>query len=335
MKPVDPLFALVETFFCDHLQKVRGASPNTIAAYRDAVMLFLQFLAARRTVPVGRLRLVDLQANGVAAFLQHLEDKRHNCVATRNARRIALRAFFQHALRHDPIHASQYAQVLALPAKRCAVTTSRYLESHQMRHLLAQPDRSTPRGRRDYALLLFLYNTGARVSEAVAVHWSDLESTPPYQVRLLGKGRKERFCPLWPATLQSINLLLDHGESPTAGAVFRSARHPALTRHGAQYILTKYAKRAFAHDATFPKHVSPHVLRHSCACALLQAGVDLTVIRDYLGHASITSTTRYAKTNLKMKHEALANFWEQAGLSLPRSAPWRPTKSLLTFLSAL
>lgn len=335
MKAADPLFALVETFFCDHLQKVRGASPHTISAYRDAVMLFLQFLADRRAVPVGRLRLVDLQADVVAAFLQHLEDKRRNCIATRNCRRIALRAFFQHALRHDPIHASQYARVLALPAKRCAPTAPRYLEPHQIRHLLAQPDRTTAPGQRDYALLLFLYNTGARVSEAVAVRRPDLQLIPPYQVRLLGKGRRERLCPLWPATLRAIKPLLDQPESGHVAAVFRSARHRALTRHGAQYILSKHAVRALGQDATFPKHISPHVLRHSCACALLQAGVDLTVIRDYLGHASITTTTRYAKTNLKMKSEALANFWEQAGLSAPKSAPWRPTKSLLTFLSSL
>ena len=335
MKPAEPLFALVESFFCDHLQKVRGASPHTVAAYRDAVMLFLQFMADRRAVPVGRLRLIDLQADVVAAFLQHLEDKRRNCIATRNCRRIALRAFFQHALRHDPIHASQYARVLALPAKRCAPVTPRYLEPHQMRHLLAQPDRGAERGQRDYALLLFLYNTGARVSEAVTLHRADLQLTPPYQVRLLGKGRKERFCPLWSATFHAIKPLLDQRDGANTDAVFRGARHNTLTRHGAQYILTKYAARAAAQDATFPKHISPHVLRHSCACALLQAGVDLTVIRDYLGHASITTTTRYAKTNLKMKRNALASFWDQAGLSAPRSAPWRPTKSLLTFLSSL
>lgn len=335
MKSADPLFALVETFFCDHLKKVRGASPNTIAAYRDAVMLFFQFMADRRAVPVGRLRLVDLQADMVAAFLQHLEDQRRNCVATRNCRRVALRAFFQHALRHDPIHASQYARVLALPSKRCAPTTPRYLEPHQMRHLLAQPNRKAALGQRDYALLLFLYNTGARVSEAIAVRQPDLQLTPPFQVRLLGKGRKERFCPLWPATLRAIKPLLDRRETGHADAVFRSARNHELTRHGAQYILTKYAARAAGQDASFPKNISPHVLRHSCACALLQAGVDLSVIRDYLGHASITTTTRYAKTNLRMKREALANFWKQAGLSAPRSAPWRPTKSLLTFLSSL
>ncbi len=335
MKPPDTLFVIVESFFCDYLQKVRGASPHTVAAYRDAVMLFLQFLAQRRGVPVGHLRLADLQSDVVAAFLQHLEEQRGNCIATRNCRRIALRAFFQHALRHDPIHAHQYARVLALPAKRCPPTTPCYLEPRQMRHLLAQVDRSAIRGRRDYALLLFLYNTGARVSEAVAVRPSDLQLVPPYQVRLLGKGRKERFCPLWPATFRVLKPLIERRDPAAAHTLFCSARHHSLSRHGAQYILTKYAARAAALDTTFPKHISPHVLRHSCACALLQAGADLTVIRDYLGHASITSTARYARSNLNMKREALASFWEEAGLSTPRSAPWRPSKSLLSFLSTL
>lgn len=335
MKPPDTLFALVESFFCDYLQKVRGASAHTVAAYRDAMMLFLRFLAQHRAVPVGRLRLADLQAEVVAAFLQHLEAHRGNGVATRNCRRIALRAFFQHVLRHDPVHASQYARVLALPAKRCPPITPRYLEPRQMRHLLAQVDRGTFQGQRDYALLLFLYNTGARISEAVTVRPADFQLMPPYQVRLLGKGRKERFCPLWPATLRVLKPLLAPRDSTRADTLFCNARHHALTRHGAQYILTKYATRAAASDPTFPKHISPHVLRHSCACALLQAGVDLTVIRDYLGHASITSTTRYARSNLKMKREALASFWEEAGLSTPRSSPWRPSKSLLSFLTAL
>lgn len=193
MKAVDPVFALVQSFFCDHLQKVRGASPHTVAAYRDALRLFLQFTADRRGIPVSRLQISDLHAETVAAFLLHLEQQRHNTTATRNCRRIALRGFFQHALRQDPERANQYARVLALPAKRCARPLPRSLEPSQMRQLLAQPDRRIPGGQRDYTLLLFLYNTGARISEAVAVCRKDLQITPPYHVRLQGKGGKARF----------------------------------------------------------------------------------------------------------------------------------------------
>jgi site-specific recombinase XerD len=333
----DPLFALVQSFFDEHLAKVRGASAHTIAAYRDALKLFLHFAAQQRGVAFERLSLADLQAHTVAAFLQHLERERGNSIATRNCRRIALRGFFQHALRRDPSRASQYTQVLALPSKRCGPTVPRYLEPHQMRSLLAQPDRQQARGQRDYALLLFLYNTGARISEAVAIRRRDLQLVPPHHVRLLGKGNKERICPLWPDTVAAIRSLLarDSSAEDPAEPVFRGERANGLTRHGATHLLAKYVATARWKDPTFPKRVSPHTLRHSCACALLQAGVDLTVIRDYLGHASIVTTSRYANTNLKLKRDALSNFWEHAGLTAPKATPWRPTKSLLTYLEAL
>ena len=333
----DPLFTLVQSFFDEHLAKVRGASTHTIAAYRDTLKLFLQFTAQQQSVTVERLHLDQFNATTAAAFLQHLERDRGNSVATRNCRRIALRGFFQHALRHDPTRAAQYAQVLALPAKRGAPTVPRYLEPQQMRLLLAQPDRRHPRGQRDYALLLFLYNTGARISEAVAVRRRDLQFASPPHVRLLGKGRKERLCPLWPDTVAVLKPLLActaDTADPTEAA-FRGVHSDALTRHGATHLLAKHVASARRHDATFPKRVSPHTLRHSCACALLQAGVDLTVIRDYLGHASIVTTSRYANANLELKRTALTAFWEHAGLSAPKAPPWRPTKSLLTYLSSL
>jgi len=207
-----------------------------------------------------------------------------------------------------------------------------------MRLLLAQPDRRNSRGQRDYALLLFLYNTGARVSEAIAVRRSDIQFVSPSQVRVLGKGRKLRFCPLWPDTINAIKPLLacESDQADPADPIFRGLRRAPLTRHGANYVLAKHAAAAGRKDSTFPKRVSPHMLRHSCACALLQAGVDLTVIRDYLGHASIVTTSRYANTNLKLKRDALATFWNHAGLATPREGgPWRPSKSLLSYLASL
>jgi len=329
----DPLFTLVQSFFEAHLSKVRGASAHTIAAYRDTMKLFLQFAAQSHGITVERLQLDQMNAAIVSAFLQHLERDRGNSVSTRNCRRIALRGFFQHALRHDPARSNQYTQVLALPAKRCAPVVARYLEPNQIKLLLAQPDRRHSRGQRDYALLLFLYNTGARVSEAVAIRRRDLQFEPPPRVRLLGKGSKERLCPLWPDTIIALKPLLD-ADDPSQ-VVFRGVHAGALTRHGAIHLLAKYAATAKQHDSTFPSRVSPHTLRHSCACALLQAGVDLTVIRDYLGHASIMTTSRYANTNLELKRTALATFWKHAGLVPPKRFPWRPTKSLLNYLSSL
>ena len=334
MTATNPLFLLIQSFFGEHLQKVRGASRHTIAAYRDTLKLFLQFLADNRGVPVDRLTTDDLRAEQVSAFLQHLEQDRGNRISTRNCRRIALRSFFQHALRRDPLRADHYARALAVPAKRTAPPIPRYLEPHHMRLLLGQPDRKTLKGQRDHALLLFLYNTGARVSEAVAVRQRDFQFVPPYHVRLLGKGSKERFCPLWLETTKAIQSLLAT-TADSAAPVFIGPMRTALTRHGANYILAKHAATAARADPTFLKRVSPHMLRHSCACALLQAGVDLTVIRDYLGHASITTTSRYANSNLKLKRDALTKFWERSGLAPPNTAPWKPTKSLLSYLAAL
>jgi integrase/recombinase XerD len=187
----DPLFALVQSFFDEHLAKVRSASVHTIAAYRDALKLFLHFAAHQRGVAFERLSLDDLRANTVAAFLRYLERERGNSIATRNCRRIALRGFFQHALRRDPSRASQYTQCSRCPPNVALPTLPRYLEPHQMRSLLARPVRRQPRGQRDYALLLFLYNTGARIiSEAVAIRRRDLQAVPPCHVRLIGKGNK-------------------------------------------------------------------------------------------------------------------------------------------------
>jgi len=328
------LLPLVESYFRDHLQKTRGSSANTIASYRDAIALFLRYAAQRRGVSIDRLQLSDLDAPTVVAFLQHLETQRHNSTRTRNGRRIALRGFFAHAARMDPTHATQYARILALPPKRCATTLPRHLEAHQMQRLLAQPDRLTQSGRRDFALLLFLYNTGARISEAIGCTLRDLQ-TRPSQIRLRGKGGKERFCPLWPDTLRALQAILPPQCDDPSTALFRSHRGYPLSRHGAQYIISKHARAASQGEPAFPERISPHMLRHSCACALLQAGVDLTVIRDYLGHASITTTSRYAATNLKLKQDALEAFWAQAGLSPPHHRPWRPSKSLMEFLSSL
>lgn len=333
MKPVS-LFALVEAYFCDHLQKVRGVSGHTLAAYRDAVTLFLRFAADKRGVAVADLRLSHLNADTVTAFLQYLEQQRHNSIQTRNCRRIALRGLFKHAVRLDPTRATQYTRVLALPSKRCAPPTPRYLEPHHMRQLLLQPDRRQPSGQRDYALILFLYNTGARISEAVGCRLRDLQTHPP-QVRLQRKGGKARFCPLWPDTMAAVRSIFPNDSADPASPIFRSSRGAQLSRYGAQYILTKHAQAVCQHDTTFPERLSPHVLRHSCACALLQGGIDLTVIRDYLGHASITTTSRYASTNLKMKRDALETFWSRAGLAPTHIRPWRPGKSLLSFLAAL
>jgi integrase/recombinase XerD len=185
-------------------------------------------------------------------------------------------------------------------------------------------------------LLLFLYNTGARVSEALGVRMEDLSLQRPQQVRLHGKGSKDRFCPLWRETVNTLRSLPAIREARPGDLVFRNHRGQAMTRDGVAYILRKHATTA-AHKAPAlrRRRITPHTLRHSCAAALLQGGVDITVIRDYLGHASVATTSRYLSTNLQMKRDALEVFWRRSGLSPVRAAPWKPKPDLLAFLSSL
>lgn len=331
----DELLSLTQRFFREHLEASHGASTHTVRAYRDTLRLFFSFLAKRKECSVAGLTLADLDVHAVKNFLFHLESQRANSSTTRNCRLTALRSFFAHLVRHDLTRAAQYQQVLSLPMKRTTTAPAVYLEPEEMSVILQQPDRRSMLGLRDRALLLFIYNTGARVSEALAVRLQDLSLARPRQVRLYGKGKKERLCPLWDETAAAIKQLLELAQSPEGEPIFRNRLGEPLTRDGVAYLLRKYTARA-ARDlpALHRRLVTPHVLRHSCAVALLQAGNDLTVIRDYLGHSSVATTNRYLSCNLQMKREALDRFWRRAGLH-PTHAAWKPKPDLLAFLSSL
>lgn len=335
-KVLNPLMAITESFFREHLGQVRGASAHTVRAYRDALRMFFGFLAQHARCSVAQLTLTHLNVAAVTAFLKHLESDRANAAATRNCRLTALRSFFRHLLSNDPTRAAQYSRVLALPSRRSATTPASYLEPEQVAIILKQPDRSTVSGKRDHALLLFLYNTGARISEALAVRPQDLCLARPRQVRLFGKGSKERLCPLWNETVVALGQLATLQRSEPHEPVFRNHRGEPLTRDGAAYLLRKYTSLAARRVPALRRHrITPHVFRHSCAVALLQAGNDLTVIRDYLGHASVATTNRYVATNLKMKRDALESFWRRSGLSSTRASRWKPKPDLLAFLASL
>jgi site-specific recombinase XerD len=329
--------AIVESFFKEYLQRARAASRHTVVAYRDTLRLFFCFLADKRKRDVSDLETDDLTVNCVLEFLDHLEADRGNSASTRNVRLAALRSFFRHAARRDPVRAEQYHRLLSIPLKRARRAAVVYLEPEEVQVLLNQPDRRSLLGIRDYALMLFLYNTGARIGETLRLRVVDVVLTRPCHARLLGKGDKERFCPLWPETATAIRrLLATHSISAEPDFVFRNRHGHALSHDGAVYIVTKHhARAAERHRSLQRKRVTPHVLRHSCAVAMLQAGMDLTVIRDYLGHASIATTNRYVSTDLNMKRRALDAFWRQAGLSRARAKRWEPTPSLLAFLSSL
>ena len=330
----ESLLGLTESFFHNYLQHTRGASAHTVRAYRDALKLFYLSLADQKRKPVADLALDDIQSDAVLAFLDHVESRRGNSAVTRNCRLAAVRSFVQHLLRQDVTRAAQYGRILAIRNKKAIRRAAVYLEPEEARAVIAAIDRRSRNGGRDHALLLFLYNTGARVSEALAVRAGDLQLERPRQVRLLGKGRKERICPLWAETASALHRLMRVQKAEDL--LFRNTRGAPLTRDGAAYLLRKYVRFAAQHAPALRKRrVTPHVMRHSCAVALLQAGIDVSVIRDYLGHASVATTSRYITTNLQMKREVLEAFWKRAGLDPTAPRKWRASPKLLAFLESL
>jgi site-specific recombinase XerD len=258
-------------------------------------------------------------------------------VSTRNLRLTALRSFTHHLVRRDPTLAGEYQRILSIPSKKTTTPVVTYLEPEEVAVLLRQPDRRRTNELRDYALLLFLYNTGARIAEALALRNSDVQLVRPFEAKLAGKGRKDRVCPLWKETAVALRRISGGARpSPDTDHVFKSLRGTPLSRDGADYIVQKHVRRAAAECPAFRrKRVTPHVFRHSCAVALLQAGIDLSVIRDYLGHKSIATTGRYTKTNLRMKRRVLESFWKRSGLTQTKTSTWRPGKDVLAFLSGL
>lgn len=324
-------------FFADHLPRVRGTSPHTVQSYRDSLVLLLRFVAARASRSVAQLDLEDLGPQAVIDFLHHLEADRHNSAATRNVRLAAIHAFFRYGATAHPERLEQCQRVLAVPFKRARSRTVEYFEYHEIQAVLASVDRTTADGRRDYALLATMFNTGARVQEIVTLCVRDLQLETLPQVRLYGKGRKERLCPLWPQTTEILRALLaERGhEVPPDHPLFRNHRGERLTRFGVRYLLGKYCTRAQAATPTLAsKRLHPHSMRHSTAVHLLRAGVDITTISHWLGHASVTTTNRYATVDLEMKRHAI----EQArptdfGASGP--ALWRTDASILEWLEGL
>jgi site-specific recombinase XerD len=324
-------------FFADHLPQVRGVSPHTVCSYRDACALLLRFLSGRHHRPIVKLDFCDLSPDDVIAFLQDLERVRDNSAATRNARLAAIHSFARFVASRHPEHLDLCQRILAVPFKRAAPRTVEYLEAAEVAALLDAPDRATPDGRRDHALLLTLFNTGARVQEILDLRPVDLQLARPFQARLRGKGRKERLCPLWPQTVKILRALLnERGVDPASmEQLFRNRRGEPLTRFGVRYLLRKYAQTAAETASTLDKkRVHPHVLRHTTAVHLLQAGVDLVTISHRLGHASVETTNRYAAVDLEMKRAAVAKA-RTIGPIDPAVRAWRNNRSILEWLEAL
>lgn len=324
---------LLQDFFRVHLVARRNLSHHTVRAYRDTLVLLLRFTAARMQRSVTALDLTCLDPPTVLAFLEDLETTRGNGIRTRNARLAAIHSFFRYVAAEEPAAAALCQAILGIPIKRGTQSAITCLTREDIRYLLDTPDCSRPDGRRDAALLWFLYNTGARAQEVVDVRLPAVRFTAPAQVRLQGKGRKERLCPLWAETVERLrHMLRDRQADEKANEpLFLNAAGRPLTRFGLRFIVRRCVTRA---AASYPelarKTISPHTFRHTTALHLLQSGVDLNVVRSWLGHASIETTHAYAEIDMDMKRAALAATTPQEG---PKPS-WRQP-DILVWLEAL
>lgn len=322
----------LEAFFTDRLRRQREASDNTIAAYRDAWRLLLAFAQERLGRAPSRLQIDDLDAPLIAAFLDHLQRERGNGVRTRNARLAAIHSFFRFAALEHPEHAGLIERVLAIPAKRFDRALVSFLTPAEQEALLAAPDRATWIGRRDHALLLLALQTGLRASEILGLTPGDLHLGPGAYVGCRGKGRKARVTPLTTAVAGALRAWLGERGGAAADPLFPTRTGRPLGRDGLERLLAKCLARAVAACPSLrAKHVTPHVLRHTAAMRLLEAGVDTSVIALWLGHERVETTQIYLHADLALKERALARTTPPGA----RPGRYRPPDALLAFLEEL
>jgi integrase/recombinase XerD len=326
----------IRRFLLEHLVSDRNLARNTQRSYRDMLALILPFIAGRVHKPIDQLDVTHMNVENVQEFLQHLEQIRHCSLTTRNQRLAVIHALARFIGEHSPEHIEWSGQIRAIPFKNAPKTSITYLEKPEIDALLAAPDRSCSQGNRDYTLLLFLYNTGARADEAAQLsignlHLSQIPHREQSFVQIRGKGNKQRLCPLWPHTESQLKNLI--GTRDAAEPVFLNRCGRPITRFGIRAVVQRHARQV---SATMPelvkKRVSPHSIRHTSATHLLRAGVDINTIRAWLGHVSIDTTNIYAETDLETKIKALAHCEiRETG----RRKRWREDIGLMTFLRAL
>lgn len=335
MSPRNQLTKHVQTFFQSYLPTERGLSRHTIRSYRDTLKLFLGFLSQRRKRKIEGVSLDDLTAANVLSFLNSIEKHRENSIRTRNQRLAVLKTFFSYLLTQDVSRANQYERVSHLTMKRMPYRPVEYLTEDEMQALLDSINRDSMQGIRDHAILLMLYNTGARVQELCDLRLRDLRFEKPHLAILTGKGQKTRQVPLWAGTVQAVldYLNTDDPRAPE-DFLFRGKRDEPLSRFGIRYLVQAQVKRAAAGCKTLAeKRVGPHTLRHTTAMHLLQSGVDIAVIKAWLGHVDLNTTHGYVEIDMKMKEQAL----NKAGKPFANSirAMLHQEKNVLKWLESL
>lgn len=332
MTPAASFPALLESFFTRRLMQQRRASPHTIGSYRDTFRLLLRFAQARTGKPPSQLAFEQIDAPLIAAFLDDLEKSRGIGARSRNLRLTAIRSFFRYAAFEAPACSAQIQRVLAIPSQRFTRAQIGFLTASEVQALLAAPDQHAWSGRRDHALLLVAIQTGLRLSELTGAQRNAVILGTGAHIRVVGKGRKERATPLTKQTAAVLRAWLREIPDGDDVILFPSARGDRLSADGMQYLLSKHVATARkACPSLQQKRVTPHVLRHTTAMELLQAGVDRAVIALWLGHESVETTQIYLDANLALKEQALAKTTPPEG----KPGRYRPDDQLLAFLKTL
>lgn len=323
---------LVQCYFTQHLCQHKQVSPRTIAAYRDTFRLFFAFLRERTGRLPSDLEITDLDAPAVLAFLDHLESTRENTPRSRNARLAAIRSFFRFVSARDADHLAIVNRVLAIPSKRTNRPLITFLTRSEINVILSTLDRKTWLGSRDYALLLTMYNTGARASELTNMKCGQVAFASPTMIQLHGKGRKDRSIPLWPQTSRVLEHWFRLLRADDNALAFPSLHASVLSADALDRLLKRAVKKAIPKCPDLAKkHVTPHVIRHTTAMHLLQSGVDIAVIALWLGHESIETTHGYVEADLELKQSALDKLAPVPG----KVSRFKAGDSLLAFLAKL
>ena len=313
----------MKRFFSHYLPIQKGLSINTVWAYRDAIKLLLCYAADTLRKSADELSVEEVEESLVLAFLDHLENDRNCTSRTRNARLAAIRVFFGYIAREEPALVLQCQKIRTIPLKRTEYKTVAYLEEQEMQALLDSVNINSRTGIRDRALLLLLYNTGARVSEIAGIKVADMHLQGAAHVTLLGKGKKHRSCPLWPETAQALQAYLKcrAPKDPEVEQLFLNANGVQVSRFGIGHITRKYAVAARSQCPSLKtKTVSPHTLRHTTAMHLLRAGNDITMVSYWLGHADINTTHIYVEIDMNMKRRMLQ---KAAAPVVNKALPWQ------------
>ena len=326
----------VRSFFEDHLPVQKGLCPTSIRSYRDAVRLFLNFVSADRRRPITRLHMEELTMDRTLAFLKHLEQERGNHIRTRNQRLAALRSFFTYLATRMPEMLHTAHQVTAIPTKRVPPPETQYLEREEVVSLLKRLPRQGRHALRDRTLILVLYNTGARAQEVAELRLEHLDLGSQPCAQLHGKGDRWRTCPLWAETVRQLRMLMEQTDQSANAPVFCSRPGKALTRFGIYKIVRKHGG-FLDRDGEQPRRVTPHLWRHTAAVHLLEAGVEINVIRSWLGHVSLETTNHYAQLTVRSKVAAM-QVCEPPSDTLVgsrRRSGWKVDQQLLAWLNAL